>query len=42
MRSKFRGQLFQSQGFLIAEGEDMEISILSDGDPQVDLFLLEI
>jgi hypothetical protein len=38
MGSKFLGQLFFSQRFLVTESEDMEVSILSDGDYQVYLF----
>jgi hypothetical protein len=37
MGSKFLGQLFFSQIFLVTEYEDMEVSILSDGGYQVDL-----
>jgi hypothetical protein len=38
MGSKFLGQLFPFQGFLIAESEGMEVFILSAGGYQVDLF----
>jgi hypothetical protein len=40
MGSKFLGQLFLPSRFLVAEYEDMEVSILSDGDYQVDLFFI--